>query len=177
MSKSGTKYITISKEFTLEKLMATIPAHSLFERIRRNNAAETLWPLLWGRNCCSWEWLTALTDAYGGNGAAHQLPSCSPAQSDLLVVTGVVNEKMAPILIKTYEEMPSPKWVIALGVCACTAGPFQGISVTHGVGQYLPVDIYVPGCPPTPQAIIQGFRLLQEKIRKGGRSRVEVSKQ
>src|SRR5947207_11962147 len=91
----------------------------------------------------------------------------SPRQSDLMIVSGRVSQKMAPVLRQVYDQMPDPKWVIAMGACASTGGVFNNYAVVQGVDQVVPVDVYVPGCPPSPDMLMYGFNMLQDKIRKG----------
>jgi NADH-quinone oxidoreductase subunit B len=91
----------------------------------------------------------------------------APARSDVLIVAGTISEKMAPVLRRLWDEMPAPKWAIALGACATCGGPFRTYAVTQGLDRILPVDVYVPGCPPGPEALLRGLRHLQMKIERG----------
>lgn len=125
--------------------------------------ANSLWPMQFGLSCCALEMMQTAAprydlDMYGSVFRA------SPRQSDLLIVSGTVTRKMAPILKEVYEQMPSPKFVIAMGACAISGGIFQqSDSVVNGCDQVIPVDIYLPGCPPTPEALLQSIQLLKEK--------------
>ncbi|QER41341.1 NADH-quinone oxidoreductase subunit B [Thermodesulfobacterium sp. TA1] len=127
--------------------------------------AGSLWPLTFGLACCAIEMMAT--------GASHYdldrygiIFRATPRQADLLIVAGTVTKKMAPIVKRVYDQMPEPKYVIAMGSCACSGGVFQTYAVAQGVDQFLPVDIYLPGCPPRPEALIYALLKLQEKIKK-----------
>jgi NADH-quinone oxidoreductase subunit B len=127
----------------------------------RSNA---LWPTLFGLACCAVE-VTSGRAAYELSRLGIETIRTAPRQSDLLLVAGRVTHKMTPVLRQVYEQMPAPRWVIAVGDCAASGGVFNNYAVVQGVDQVLPVDVYVPGCPPRPEALAQGIARLQEQIR------------
>jgi NADH-quinone oxidoreductase subunit B len=137
-----------------------VPAEAAFALARKSS----LWPLTFGLACCAIEMIATFM-------ADHDLdrfgivPWPSPRQSDVMIVAGTVTKKMAPAVKLLYEQMPNPKWVIAMGACATNGGPYtQYDRVVQGVDKIIPVDVYVPGCPPRPEALMDGFIALQKKI-------------
>jgi NADH-quinone oxidoreductase subunit B len=127
--------------------------------------SNSLWPVTMGLACCAIEMMQTAAARYDLDRFGSMFRS-SPRQADLMIVAGTVCKKMGPVLERVYEQMPEPKWVIAMGACACGGGPFHdSYSVIAGVDKIIPVDIYIPGCPPTPEDLLDGIMALQEKIR------------
>ena len=132
---------------------------------------NSLWPLPFGTACCAIEYMAVVSSHYDVSRFGAEVVRFSPRQSDCLLVLGTVVEKMSPILRNIYDQMLEPKWVISVGVCASSGGFYRAYHVAQGIDDIVPVDVYVPGCPPTPEGIIAGLMKLQEKIKKGGLDR------
>ncbi len=125
----------------------------------------SMWPMLFGLACCAIEMMSAQAPHYDMSRFGMELMRASPRQSDLMIVAGRVTRKMAPVLRQLYDQMPNPKWVVAMGDCASCGGIFNNYAVVQGVDEIVPVDVYVAGCPPRPEQLIQGIIALQEKVK------------
>jgi NADH-quinone oxidoreductase subunit B len=125
---------------------------------------NSIWPLPFATSCCGIEFMATMASTYDlGRFGAERL-SFSPRQADLLMVMGTISKKMGPVLRQVYEQMAEPKWVIAVGACASTGGIFDTYSVLQGIDRIIPVDVYVPGCPPRPEQILDGVMKIQDLI-------------
>jgi NADH-quinone oxidoreductase subunit B len=126
---------------------------------------SSLWPMMFGLACCAIEMICAAASRYDFSRFGMEVMRPSPRQSDVMIVSGTVTKKMIPQIVRLYNQMPEPKYVVAMGACASGGGPFkEGYNVVSGVDKYVPVDVYIPGCPPTPQALLHGLISLQRKI-------------
>jgi NADH-quinone oxidoreductase subunit B len=114
--------------------------------------------------CCGMEFMSAAGPRYDLDRFGAALPRFSPRQADLLMVVGTISHRQAPVLKKVYDQMAEPKWVVAFGACTCSGGPYNNYSVVQGIDTIVPVDIFIPGCPPRPEAVIDGLLKLQDKV-------------
>lgn len=142
-------------------------AVTTLDRLYNWGRRSSVWPLMFGLACCAIEMIAAQASRYDLARFGMEVMRPTPRQSDLMLVAGTVTKKMLPAIVRLYNQMPEPKYVVAMGACASSGGPFkEGYNVVAGIDKYLPVDIYIPGCPPTPQALMNGLIMLQKKIDK-----------
>src|SRR5579859_729325 len=149
-----------------EDIQSNIFVTSL-DKIYNWSRRSSCWPMLIGLACCAIEMICTAASRYDLSRFGMEVMRPSARQADLMIVSGTVTKKMIPPIVRLYNQMPEPKYVMAMGACASGGGPFkEGYNVVSGVDKFIPVDVYVPGCPPTPQALLNGLIALQKKIQK-----------
>jgi len=127
--------------------------------------SNSVWPMMFGLACCAIEMICAAAARYDFSRFGMEVMRASPRQADVMIVAGTVTKKMIPTIVRLFNQMSEPKYVIAMGACACSGGPFkEGYNGVSGVDKFIPVDVYIPGCPPTPQSLINGLMTLQKII-------------
>ena len=131
--------------------------------------ASSVWPLTMGLACCAIEMMSVQAPQYDISRLGSEVFRASPRQADLMIVSGRVAQKMGPIIKRLFDQMAAPKWVISMGACASSGGVFDNYAIIQGVDTIVPVDVYVPGCPPTPDGLLYAVNLIQQQIRQGGR--------
>jgi NADH-quinone oxidoreductase subunit B len=140
-------------------------AITTLDKIYNWGRRSSVWPLMFGLACCGIEMIATAASRFDFARFGMEIMRPSPRQTDLMIISGTVTKKMLPQIVRLYNQMPEPKYVMAMGACASGGGPFkEGYSVVSGIDKFLPVDVYVPGCPPTPQALMHGLITLQKKI-------------
>src|ERR1043166_6406359 len=127
---------------------------------------NSLWPLPFGTARCAIEYMSCLSSTYDVARFGAEVVRFSPRQADLLMVMGTVTDKIAPVLKRIYQQMPEPKWVISMGACATSGGFYRAYHVMQGIDEIIPVDVYIPGCPPTPEAVLQAVLMIRQLIEK-----------
>lgn len=133
-----------------------------FDKVIGLARANSLWPLPFATSCCGIEFMSTMSSTYDLARFGSERPSFSPRQADMLIVAGTIAKKMAPVLKQVYQQMAEPRWVLSVGACASSGGIFDTYSVLQGIDRVIPVDVYVPGCPPRPEQILEGIMQLQE---------------
>ncbi len=151
---------TTNKGGTFDVLLTTV------EQVVNWGRKYSMWPMTFGLACCAIEMMASGASRFDISRFGAEVFRGSPRQADLMIVSGRVSNKMAPVVKRLHEQMLYPKWVIAMGDCASVGGPFNNYAIVQGVDKLVPVDVYVPGCPPRPEALFHAITLLQEKIQK-----------
>jgi NADH-quinone oxidoreductase subunit B len=140
-------------------------AITTLDKIYAWSRRNSLWPMMFGLACCAFEMICTASSRYDFSRFGMEVMRPSPRQADVMLVSGTVTKKMIPQIVRLYNQMPEPKYVVAMGSCASGGGPFKaGYNVVPGVDKFIPVDVYIPGCPPTPQAILYALIGLQKKV-------------
>ena len=158
----------VSESHTTKSALETFLERTILfttvEKMVNWSRKSSLWPVTFGLACCAIEMMGTGASRFDLARFGAEVFRASPRQADLMIVSGTLTQKMAPVLKKIYDQMSEPKWVIAMGACAISGGIFNNYSVVQGVDKIVPVDVYVPGCPPTPEGLIYGIMKLQKKI-------------
>lgn len=160
---AGGSDIVVPDELSNSVLITNIA--KLLDPVYNWSRKNSVWPMVFGLACCAIEMICTASSRYDLARFGMEVFRATPRQSDLMIISGTVTKKMVPTIVRLYNQMPEPRYVLSMGACASGGGPFkEGYNVVDGIDKFLPVDVYVPGCPPTPQALINGLIALQEKI-------------
>jgi len=160
--------IVVPEELHANVLVTTV------DKVYNWSRASSMWPLLFGLACCAIEMIATASSRFDLARFGMEIMRPSPRQSDLMIVSGTVTKKMVPAIVRIYNQMAEPRYVLAMGACATGGGPFkEGYNVVSGIDKYIPVDVYVPGCPPTPEALIYGLLKVHQKVERQSISKVE----
>ena len=163
-NKKHTNYVIEDLQKETKGLLETAALTTSFEKFMAWGRKNSMWPLPYGTACCGIELMSVLGPKYDLARFGAEVVRFSPRQSDLLLVAGTITEKMAPVLIHIYKQMLEPKYVLSMGACASSGGFYRAYHVLQGIDKVIPVDVYVPGCPPTPEAVLDGVMVLQKMI-------------
>lgn len=164
----------LATEHTVSEAFFTTKLDTLTNWCRKNS----LWPMPLGISCCAIEMMATAAPRFDIARFGSEAMRFSPRQCDVMIVAGTVTYKMARVVRKIYDQMPDPKWVIAMGACTSSGGMYRSYAVVQGIDLFVPVDVYVAGCPPRPENLLRGLMDIQEKIERGGRPRrMELSRQ
>jgi NADH-quinone oxidoreductase subunit B len=157
----------IDRDSTILRLPGGSVLLTSLERVINAARSNSLWTLTFGLACCAIEMMATGASTYDWARFGFEVPSASPRRADMMIVAGTVVRKIVPIIRTLYQQMPDPKYVIAMGGCAISGGPYvyDSYTIVRGVDEIVPVDVYIPGCPPRPEALLHGLMTLQEKIR------------
>ena len=156
-----------SEGYDIPPEMQQTVAITTLDKIYNWGRKYSAWPMMFGLACCAIEMICTAASRFDLSRFGMEIMRPSPRQADVMLVSGTVTKKMVPQIVRLYNQMPEPKYVVAMGACASGGGPFKGgYNVVSGVDKFLPVDVYIPGCPPTPQALLHGLIKLQEMIDK-----------
>ncbi len=165
MSENGNNTTTNSVIQAEDEMAKSIVFTTKLDAIAAWGQRNSLWPLPYGTACCGIELMSVMGPKYDLARYGAEVVRFSPRQADLLLVAGTITEKMAPILVRIYQQMLEPKYVISMGACASSGGFYRAYHVLQGCDKVIPVDVYVPGCPPTPEAVLDGVMALQKMIK------------
>lgn len=166
LSNPATQGLT-NPDYPVPDNLAGQVAITSLDRIYNWSRRSSVWPMMFGLACCAIEMICTAASRYDFSRFGMEVMRPSPRQADLMIVSGTVTKKMIPQIVRLYNQMPEPKYVLSMGACSSGGGPFkEGYNVVSGVDKFVPVDVYVTGCPPTPQALLHGLIKLQEKIDK-----------